>query len=259
MYNKNELINDLRNIGLKDDDEVLIHSSKRSVNADAKDILDAIESVVCNGLIVFPTHTWGYIKNDGDVFDNNLSESNVGYLTNFARLNGYVRSNHPTHSVCAKGKNANDFIHLDDISETPCKPDGCHGYFKNGKILFLGAPLSKNTFIHSIEEEMNVPNRFTEKKYSFLSQVDSIYEYNIYRHFNAKCPHISDNYEKLLPIFLELNIAKYGKIGDSDSYLVDGKKCYELVKYLLKRDIHIFDDMREIKKSYIEDFRRDIF
>lgn len=257
MYTKEELKKDLINIGLKNNDKVLIHSSKRSVNADAMDILKAIEEIVYNGLIVYPTHTWAYIREDMDIFNNKKSPSNVGYLTNFALENGYIRSNHPTHSVCAKGINVQEFIHLDDFSNTPCNPNGCHGYFKNGKILFLGAPLSKNTFIHSIEEEMNVPNRFTSKKYHFISKNEIDRNYYVYRHYNEKCPHISDNYEKLLPAFLELGIAKYGKIGDSDSYLIDGNMCNKFVKHLLKCDIHLFDDLRKIKKEYILSFRSD--
>ena len=49
------------------------------------------------------------------------------------------------------------------------------------------------------------------------------------RHFNAKCPHISDNYEKLLPIMLKEGAAKEVKILNSKSYLVDAKKCAEIV------------------------------
>lgn len=258
MYSKKELIEGFKNIGIKNYDFLMIHSSFKSINTDCpKTVIEALEEVVTDGLIVYPTHTWNYIKEDLDVFDKYESKSCVGAITNEALNLGYKRSNHPTHSVCCKGKNEDKYLKRDDVTSTPCNPEGCFGALKfGGKILFLGAKLSKNTFIHSIEEYMNVPNRFTSRKYHFISKGEKIINYHIFRHYNEKCPHISDNYEKLLPFFLELGIANKGYIGDSESYLVDGKKCFDFVCFLLKKDIHIFDDLREIKDEYIIEYKR---
>ena len=94
-----------------------------------------------------------------------------------------------------------------------------------------------------------MPDRFTEHIYTFYTKDNNdLYEFHMPRHFNSKCPHISDNYEKLLPIMIENNIAKKVKILDSISYLVDAKGCRELVIKYLKDDIHAFDDDRELKK-----------
>lgn len=261
MYNKKELIEGLKQIGIKDNEFLMIHSSFKSLNTDCpRTIIEAIEEVVTDGLIVYPTHTWSYIKENHDVFNKYESKSCVGAITNEALNMGYIRSNHPTHSVCCKGRNAIKYVRRDNVSSTPCNPEGCFGALKNGgKILFLGAKLSKNTFIHSIEEYMNVPNRFTSNKYHFISRGEYNMDYNVYRHYNEKCPHISDNYEKLLPSFLELGIANKGIIGDSESYLVDARGCFDYVCFLLKKDIHLFDDLREIKREYIEEYKRGWF
>ena len=119
----------------------------------------------------------------------------------------------------------------------------------NAKILFLGAPLSKNTFIHSIEEEMDVPDRFTSHIYHFITKDsnENVKDYYMPRHYSTKSAHISDHYEKLLPVFLKYNAATKVTLGESTSYLIDATKCYNIVKELLTNNIHIFDDFTEIK------------
>ena len=254
MYNKFDLINDIRKAGIKDNDTVMIHSSYKSlgdVDGGVQTVIDSFMDVVCDGLLIFPTHTWATINKDDMVFDKKTSDPCVGIIPTFAyKTPGFLRSNHPTHSVCAYGKNAQTYIDYDNDSKTPASPKGCFGMLKdmNAKILFLGAPLSKNTFIHSIEEEMNVPDRFTEHIYTFKSlQENGEYKiYNMPRHYSTKSQHISDHYEKLLPILLLYNIAKEVKIGDSISYIVDAKGCHDLVIKLLQKNLHIFDDFKEI-------------
>ena len=178
MHTYNSLYRQIADLGLKKDDTLLIHSSLKSVGeieGGAETLLEALEDYFKDGLLIFPTHTWSYIQKDGDVFDKVNSDSCVGALTNIARKRqGYYRSNHPTHSVCAKGNKAYEYVQLDNETSTPTKPDGCFGILKdiNGYILFLGAKLSKNTFVHSIEEAMNVPNRFTDKKFNFITLME---------------------------------------------------------------------------------------
>ena len=254
MITKIQLIEEIKNMNINSNDTLLIHSSLKSlgiVEGGAKTVVEAFMEVVSNGLLIFPTHTWGLIQKDEQTFDNLNTNSNVGAITNAARnTKGFVRSNHPTHSVCAYGPKANDYIKLDDNATTPCGPNNCFGALKNmnAKILFLGAPLSKNTFIHSIEEEMNVPDRFTSHIYHFYTKDinNNIIDYYMPRHYSTKSAHISDHYEKLLPVLLKHNPCKKVKLGNSTSYLVDATNCYKIVKELLSKDIHIFDDFKEI-------------
>ena len=255
IYKYEDIINELNNMGLKGSETIMVHSSFSSVKnieGGAKIFLKAFKDYFKDGLLLFPTHTWGIIKDDLDILDIKLPNSNVGYLTNVViEDKDFIRSIHPTHSVCAYGKNAKEYIKDDINSTTPVSPNGSFGKLKYGDyILFIGCPLSKNTFIHSIEEEMNVDDRFTSHYYKFFVKDynNELIEFDIKRHYSTLNPHISDNYEKLLPILLELNIAKKVKLMDSISYLVDSKLLYKLVKELLKYDIHSFDDNRDLKK-----------
>ena len=256
MYTYNDLLKDIKNANINSTDTIIIHSSYKSlgdIEGGGQTVINAFKEALKDGLLLFPTHTWGSIQQDGQVMDKSIPNSNVGYLTNLAILDkSFVRSNHPTHSVCACGANALEYIKDDDFAQTPADPRGSFGKLINGgKILFLGAPLSKNTFVHCLEEMALVPDRFTEHIFKFYTKTEdgSLIEFNMPRHFNANCPHISDNYEKLLPIMLNKGAATKVKILASTSYLVDAKKCAEIVFRILKKDIHAFDDLRDINED----------
>lgn len=254
MLTKEKIKQTLNEIGLKSNDMVMIHSGLRAIgpiDGNAEALIEALQEYFYDGLIAFPTHTWEYMKEDYMVFHKNNMPSCVGTLTNIARkTEGFLRSMHPTHSVCAWGVGAKKYIDLDRYATTPCSPYGCFGVLKdmNAKILFLGAPLSKNTFIHSIEEEFDVPDRFTDHEYKFVSKDQEVtLEFEMPRHFSTKSPHISDHYEKLLPKLLEHGIAKEFLFGNAICHMVDAKKCHEYVSKLLTNNIHIFDDFTPIK------------
>jgi len=253
MYKKEDLLNDLNNIGLTGNETIMIHSafsSIKNIEGGANTVLDSFKAFFKNGLLLFPSHTWGSIRNDNDILNKEEPNSCVGYLTNMAILDkDFIRSNHPTHSVVAYGTNASNYIKDDDNAKTPVPPNGSFGKLKNnGYILFIGAPLSKNTFVHSIEEEYNVLDRFTDHIYTFYTNDNGkMIEFKMPRHYSSLNPHISDNYEKLLPLMLKRNIAKKVKILDSNSYLVDANKLYKLVCNILDKDIHAFDDLRDLE------------
>lgn len=254
---KEDILFDLKRIGFKNNDKVMFHSSLKSFgNINGNDILLAFKEYFNQGLVIFPTHTWAYIKEDNQVFDVNNTPSCVGMLTNLAlNDNDFKRSLHPTHSVCAYGCDKEQYLSLDNNQKTPVSPTGCFGSLAkmNAKIVFLGAPLSKNTFIHSIEEEFNVPDRFTDKIYHFITKDnDKLYDYYMPRHYSTKRDHLSENYTKLLPHLIDYKIASIDYIGNSKSVIIDAKECYLYVSYLLKNNLAIFDD----DKSYSDNYKR---
>lgn len=252
MFTYDDFIKDLEHSGINRLDTVMVHSAFSSISdieGGAETVIRALKDYFKDGLLLFPTHTWATMKKDGDVFDKKKTNSCVGYLTNKVIEDpDFLRSNHPTHSVCAFGANAKEYIKDDDNAKTPVPPNGSFGKLKyEGKILFIGCPLSKNTFIHSIEEEMEVPDRFTEHIYKFKTKTeDELLEFNMPKHFNPSCEHISDNYEKLKPYFISNGILRRIKLLNSQSYVLDANKTYTMVKHILSADIHAFDDQRDI-------------
>lgn len=247
---KEDILFDLKRNGFVQEDYVMIHSSLKSFGKiKGEDIVDAFTRFFKDGLVIFPTHTWATIREDGQIFNVDKEPSCVGALTNIAlKTKGFKRSLHPTHSVCAYGKNKEKYLDLDLNATTPVSPYGCFGKLKDfhAKIIFMGAPLSKNTFIHSIEEEMNVEDRFTNKIYEFISKgygTEKIY--HMPRHYSTKNEHLSEHYTKLLPHFLNNGIAKKTHIGNSLTYIIDAEQCYGYVRNLLEKNIHLFDDYED--------------
>lgn len=254
MFTYDDIITELNNSGINRLSTIMVHSSFRSiknVEGGAETVLRALKDYFKDGLLLLPSHTWASMNKDKDVMVKDEANSCVGYLTNVAIKDpDFVRSNHPTHSVLAYGRDALEYIKDDDNATTPVPPNGSFGKLRfEGKILFIGCPISKNTFIHSIEEEMEVPDRFTEHIYTFFTKDGkNKMEFHMPKHFNPSCEHISDNYEKLMQPFIMSGAIRKVKFLASQTYVLDANRAYTIVKNILSCDIHAFDDMRDIRE-----------
>lgn len=128
-------------------------------------MLDALSEYMKDGLLVLPTHTWAYINADNPRFSVQDSPSCVGILPElFRKRPGVVRSWHPTHSVAALGVDAEAFTAGDERWDTPCARGSVWGKLldRKAEIVLLGVDLRRNTFIHGIEEWVDIPGRMTD-------------------------------------------------------------------------------------------------
>ena len=129
MYVKNDLQNDIKELGINSKDTLLIHSSMKAigeVEGGADTVLDAFMEYMKEGLLIFPTHTWEQMNNEYRVFRVDTEPSCVGLLTNmFLKRPGVIRSWHPTHSVAAYGRDAKEYISGEENYDTPCPRNGC--------------------------------------------------------------------------------------------------------------------------------------
>jgi aminoglycoside 3-N-acetyltransferase len=168
MHTQESLMEQLRELGIDPDGTLLVHSSFKSigqVQGGANAVLDALSTYMRNGLLVLPTHTWSYINAENPRFSVTDSPSCVGILPElFRKRPGVIRSWHPTHSVAALGRDAADFTAGDERWDTPCARGSVWGKLLDRKadILLLGVDLRRNTFIHGIEEWLDIPGRMTE-------------------------------------------------------------------------------------------------
>src|SRR5699024_7549757 len=114
MHTKESLMKQLEELNIRKEGTLLVHSSYKSlgeVEGGPDTVLDALSEYMKDGLLVLPTHTWEYINKDNPVFDVKNSPTNVGILTElFRKREGVIRSEHPTHSVAALGKDAEAFV-----------------------------------------------------------------------------------------------------------------------------------------------------
>lgn len=249
-YNKNILINNLKEMNLKKDDTIFIHSSLKSINYDADVILDSLFEYFNEGLILLPTHTWKQMNENYNYFNPLEEESCVGLLTNiFRKRKNVIRSLHPTHSMAGYGKDAKEYLKNEENFNTPTPFKGCYGRLieRNTKILLMGVGLRRCTFIHSIEEKYDVKNRFTKNPILFKIQKDNeIIERYFYKHYNDKYPHLSEHFDKLEPILIKKNIIEYYNFGDSKTMLINSIDLYNFVSNLLERDKEVFSDPGEL-------------
>lgn len=276
-YNKQQLKDQLESMGLKGDETILIHSSMKSigeVDGGADTVLDAWMEYFKDGLLLLPTHTWKTVNADNPVYNPQTTPSCVGLLTNmFMKRDGVIRSLHPTHSMAGYGKNAAEYLAGEEYNNTPCTPGGCYDRLKDagGKVLLVGVGHERNTYIHSVEEVLNVPNRLSDmpmelviellkedkdnknKKLPHYNRADGWkkcidsnggYDNNnklcrkvyVRKHYNAQQPHISEDFVKLNQIFLDSGVVKKVKFGDADSLLCDAKGMFNIVRQVIAPD-----------------------
>ena len=163
------LASDLTNLGIGPGDIVFIHSSFKSigkVDGGAGTLVLAIEDAVGpDGLILMPSFNLVEYDNRPKTWNIDTTPSTVGWLTEYFRnLDDTHRSDHYSHSVAARGKDANNFVsgysrdgYKSNWDLEPwSKPFGAQSpmnlaYKKCGKLLMLGVDYTSSTYLHFVE------------------------------------------------------------------------------------------------------------
>lgn len=257
-YTKEQLMQQLRDMGILPTDNLLVHSSMKSLGAvegGADTVLDALQESVSEGMLILPTHTWKQMSEEYSFFDPATEPVCVGILPElFRKRPGVVRSLHPTHSVAVYGKNAEEYIKGEENITTPCAPEGCWGRLKDirAKILLLGVTHTRNTYIHSIEESFGIPERFTEQPVRFQVKLPdgTVKEVDMYRHYNRIDPHISEHYDIMKEGYEKTGAAKEVRLGDAECILCEAEKLYEVTGKILTKEPNCFIDREEIPEEW---------
>lgn len=257
MYKKSDIKNALAAMQIDPQGTLLIHSSMKAIGpvengADA--VLDACIEYMQEGLLIFPTHTWSKNNLPDNIYNPRTEPSCVGILTNlFLQRDGVVRSLHPTHSVAAIGDDAAAYVAGEEHTHTPCPRAGCWGklYDRRAQILFMGSPPKRNTYIHSVEERNNIPNRLADnpRQIKIVMPDGQLLDYTLYGH-HSPVDDISENYGKLLPALLARGIARKGQIGDAESYVCDAAGMDSLTTEFLQRNPDLFLDGEPIPVAW---------
>ena len=251
MHTKETLLRDLRNLKIDPKGTLLIHSSMKSigeVEGGADTVIDVLMEYMKDGLLILPTHTWNQMNEKYNVFNVKTEQSCVGLLTNRFRVRpGVKRSLHPTHSVAAFGNDAEEYIAGEENSHSPCAKGGCWEklLLRGAQILFLGCNLTKNTFIHGVEEWNNIPNRLAKEPQPFFTIDENGEKYDTYQyrhHCEPPAAEVSRYYGKMEPAFLRGGAIYYGVFGDAKCIVGDTVKMHAITSRYLKKDEHLFDD-----------------
>lgn len=240
-YTKETLQQDLAAMGLRGDETILIHSSMKSIGAvegGADTVLDALMGYFAQGLLLLPTHTWRFMDGGNTVFDVRTSPCCVGILPElFRQRPGVVRSLHPTHSLAAYGRGAEAYLEGELETTTPCAPGGCYDRLRavGGKILLVGVTHARNTFLHSVEEVLNVPHRLTDQplRLTVVDREGCAHTAYMRRHYNADQPHISEDFVKLEQAYLDCGAARPVRFGDAACTLCDADRLFRVTRHVL--------------------------
>ena len=249
-------------MGILPTDTVLIHTSMRAIGQvedGADGVIDAFCEVLSDGLFLVPTHTWGNVNQEQPVYDVRTTPSCIGTLPTVAafRKDGF-RSLHPSHSIWGHGKNAEEFLKGEEKLADPMPPGSAWSRLAEvgAKILLLGVENNRNTFIHSVDEWIDLPDRLREIPYiKYIHDAKgNVYESRMRAHYCSRTNDVSRyfvNFEKPL---VELGAQTFGRLGNAEVRIVDAAKCREVISKIWKHaDRDICVDYMDIPKEWYKD------
>lgn len=254
MYTKQDLIEHLEAANIDPKGTVLMHSSMKSigqVEGGADTVLDALSEYMKDGLLALPTHTWATVNARNPKFYVETSEVCVGILPElFRKRPGVIRSLHPTHSVAAFGKDAKAFTSGDERWDTPCHRESAWGKLLDRKatILLVGVDLRRNTFIHGIEEWVDIPGRLTDGHEQLYTVLPDGTEISVpsRRHTG----HWSEYFIKVEGILVESGAMYSARLGDALVWVCDTVKMTEVLTEMLQFNPELFSDLKPVGKVW---------
>lgn len=246
MTDRNALIQQMREMKLPQNVPVLVHSSLRSVGeieGRGEGLLEALIEYVTaeGGLLCVPTHTWGNLKKTV-VLDLADDKTCIGTFPEIAcRRPGGYRTPHPTHSMKVFGaeERVAAFVAGEGLSETPLPPTGCYGRLltESGKVLLVGVGHNRNTYLHSVEEKLDVPNRLSADRRSLRVRYPDGHEEERWMkiHKAEGIRDVSAFYPKYEPAFRYHGCITDGRLGDANVQLCDARGMYEVLRLIRER------------------------
>jgi len=242
---RNDIKKGLKQLGLKEGDLVLVHSSLSSfghVEGGADAVVDALlETVGKKGTVAVPTSAFrgtmlAYVR-DEPLFDVVNTPSLLGKITEtLRRRKEALRSLEGSHSVAAIGPLAPHLIKEHEKAGTPCGWETPWGRLAtyDGYILLIGVGFSSCTFLHAVEEIAGV-------YYCFMKETGRIHyidEYGNKGVFDIKIhePGHPRDYGKAEKLLRDNGLLREATVGNA------------LLKMCRARDLlHL--TMREVKKN----------
>ena len=117
--------------------------------------------------------------------------------------------------------------------------------------MLIGVDLTRNTFIHGIEEWVNIPGRITDTYEPLQSILEdgTIMDVHSRRHFGLSW---SDHFWKVDEILLNRGAMKIGKFGDAETRVCDAKLITEVLTEMLTDMPDLFSDNEPLDRQTVE-------
>ena len=249
----------LARAGITPTDTVLVHTSMRAIGAvlgGCDGLIDAFKSYLCDGLFIVPTHTWANVNAKSPVYDVKATVPCIGALPTVAafRKDG-VRSLHPTHSIAAFGRRAEEFLRGEEKCKTPCPPGGAWArlYDEDAIILLIGVGLDKCTYIHAVDEIIGLPDRLGEEAGLTVIDRGGTSHSLLFRGHGITGSRNFEVYRKPLSALGALTVSS---LGNATVTVLRAKACKDIIEHLWKRADHdLTKEPCEITEDYYRDFR----
>ena len=243
MYTEDQLLQQIKALGIEPTDTLIVHTSLKSIGAldtsektGAEVLISALRRAVPDGLLLIPAFTYSNIR-ETPIFDLRNTMPCVGavpcmavQLANRALDCGdktCLRSMHPSHSVVAFGKNAQEYVKDDRRARSPVPIYGSIGKLRNahGKILLIGVDMTKTTFIHAVDEYRKPEELSAPYPITFL---DGDGNKTMREARNCRGP--ASSYGRYEPSLQQLGGITYGQLGDATTRLISAKICFDAVQ-----------------------------
>ena len=269
MTTRKQLFEQLEALGVPRDTVVVVHTSLRAVGeveGRGEGFLDALIEWVTNGrspeggLLCLPTHTWASLGGSDPVtLDMNSDRTCVGTLPTLAlRRPDAVRTMHPTHSMALFGdpEKVRDYAAGEVMTETSTSPKGCWGrlYDAGGKVLLVGVGHDRNTYLHSVEERLGIPNRLSEDfvRADIRLKSGDVIERPIRCHHTVGFSEVSAKFPKYEPAFRAHGCIRDGLLGEAKTQLCDCVKMAEVMALVRERSggAELLADAEPLKEEY---------
>ena len=246
MHTRQSLFDDLKKMGLLPSDTVLIHSSMKSlgeIENGAEGFLQTLTAYFADGLVAFPALSWDLVNAGQPVFSVRDTPCTTGVLPElFRKFPGVKRSLHPTHSIAAWGKDADNFLNGHEKFDSPCHRNSPWGklYDRHAKILFVGTSIICNTFLHGVEEWLPVPEMLTDYAEN-LTVIDYDGKHIAVPSRRHKGDH-SQYYKLMEESFQKCGALSEGSCGDAHVWVLDARKAGDCTYDLLQKNPLFFTE-----------------
>lgn len=254
MHTIHQLYDDLKALGIRPGDAVLMHSAYKSlggIEGGAKAFFETFLRLLGpEGTLIVPALSYESVTAEQPVFDVRETPSCVGYLPEFFRtqMPDVVRSLHPTHSCCIAGKRAAEMAAGHELDDTPVGP---HSPFAKlpkigGWILMLGCGTNCNTSMHGVEETAEPPYLLIrDRRVPYVLRDGDgreIVQSALRHNFSIDGKHYIQRYSRIVPL-LSKDDVRTGKVLDADCTLMRAEAVWKAGREMLLKDPFYFVDL----------------
>jgi aminoglycoside 3-N-acetyltransferase len=165
-YDDARLLATIRDLGVREGDALMVHSSwprECGFRGDIGRLTEVfLEAVGSSGHLLMPslpyrTSALAYLQRV-DRFDVRKTQSRMGLVTEFfRRRDGVVRSLHPTHPILVFGPRADEFVAGHERCVHACGPGSPFDALthEHGKVMFFDVSFAAFTYFHYLEHRVH--------------------------------------------------------------------------------------------------------